>query len=560
MIKTRTFLHLLISLFALFSQAASDYYDEVFDDHGKVRPQYQMVHANWIQQSPLDKQQFLESSRRIFRGDNALDPMARVFTHEEMVRVRAGVEERGKAVLEFLKDIQSSKPKILEKFPELKSFVDRIVLRNGERLFQRRLDPKNISFLFGPDLVRDKQGNWLVIEDNIGFVGGIGDLKLAQKHYFNQFPDLRSKLQIESTEPFFDELFRAFNSEARKRNGKLIYYSYSVSGRADNEDKRLLALLEEYGVEAVSSTTPRKIKVRKEGVFVGTEKQFSEGKEEKVGFVFMMAEPMDLDTSDAAVKMNLTMKNLRYLLKDKKVSDIRKKKVKDLLDALSRRFTWEKFRQLERISKRYDSTFYQSVDPSTQGLIEAILQNKVGSSYSPGIDFVTDKEFYLQIENLVRFYLHKEPILKNIPTESFLNPKTKSLDQKLMERVFSKLDQFVIKRVDGRGGDAVWVGNKTPPSDWPALQQKIQIEPESFIVQEYVPMPRLNDLIVDSRFFAQVFEDKIVSSTVPFGRGLPIEGNGKVNLSDTGREITVLVMKPSSLAPLVGSCSAIFEK
>jgi hypothetical protein len=33
--------------------------------------------------------------------------------------------------------------------------------------------------LYGPDIIRDEAGTFRVIEDNPGFIGGVGDLRLA---------------------------------------------------------------------------------------------------------------------------------------------------------------------------------------------------------------------------------------------------------------------------------------------------------------------------------------------------------------------------------------------
>jgi hypothetical protein len=65
----------------------------------------------------------------------------------------------------------------------------------------------------------------------------------------------------------------------------------------------------------------------------------------------------------------------------------------------------------------------------------------------------------------------------------------------------------------------------------------------------------MNDVIVDMRVISDVSRDKILVTETPWGRGLPMSGNGKVNLSDQGREITILV--GAERAPF---CKSMFKK
>ena len=175
------------------------------------------------------------------------------------------------------------------------------------------------------------------------------------------------------------------------------------------------------------------------------------------------------------------------------------------------------------------------------GILRAILEGRVGSNYAPGVDFIGDKEFYVFVEKLIRFYLREEPILRNIPTERFADEKTGGVNEPLFERIFANLSQWVIKKVDGRGGDGVWVGPKISAEEVPALKAKIRHEPGGYIVQAFTPLSRMNENIVDMRVISDVGPDSILVIDTPWGRGLPMSGNGKVNLSDKGREITILV-------------------
>merc|ERR1712137_845753 len=47
------------------------------------------------------------------------------------------------------------------------------------------------SFWFGPDLIRGPDGAFYVCEDNIGYVGGMGDLQRARESLLNFFPEYK---------------------------------------------------------------------------------------------------------------------------------------------------------------------------------------------------------------------------------------------------------------------------------------------------------------------------------------------------------------------------------
>ena len=54
-----------------------------------------------------------------------------------------------------------------------------------------------------------------------------------------------------------------------------------------------------------------------------------------------------------------------------------------------------------------------------QRIIDAINQGKVAMNYSPGVDFVGDKEFTMYVDDLVRHYLKVEPTVTSIATFEF---------------------------------------------------------------------------------------------------------------------------------------------
>src|SRR5262249_3717369 len=45
------------------------------------------------------------------------------------------------------------------------------------------------------------------------------------------------------------------------------------------------------------------------------------------------------------------------------------------------------------------------------GLLDAIFEGKVASNVTAGTEFIGDKEFYMYVDDLIRFYLNEEPLV-----------------------------------------------------------------------------------------------------------------------------------------------------
>jgi uncharacterized circularly permuted ATP-grasp superfamily protein len=165
--------------------------------------------------------------------------------------------------------------------------------------------------------------------------------------------------------------------------------------------------------------------------------------------------------------------------------------------------------------------------------------------YSPGVEFVGDKEFTPYVEDLVRFYLKEESILRNVPTQSFASysngrPHLKSA---LLKTVRENKDRYVIKKVNGRGGDGIWVGAKVSATEWAEAEKAVRADPSSFQVQEFKHLSVMDDYIVDMRMIGAVDSKGVYVSPTPWGRALPLSGNGKVNISDEGLEQPLMIVR-----------------
>ncbi len=378
----------------------------------------------------------------------------------------------------------------------------------------------------------------------MGFIGGVGDLPLAQKIILNAYPEIIETLDPKKAMGFYKKLAKSVKQRAMEYDGKAIMY-FVDDYSADNEDKRIAKIFSDLGIEVVTPNSKKKLKFKKEGVFLVSKDHKGNKVKEKVGFVFLNAEHAWVDPTHPAALQRLVIEEASSMLKEKDVKQKAKDKIVKLFNSADEKTYIPNLKKLKKILDKIDPVIDEDIADKNEGFLKAILENKVGTNYSPGVDFIGDKEFYVYIEKLIEFYLQQEPIIKNIQTSKFVLDDSGKVNEGLMSEVFSSLSEYVIKKVDGRGGDSVWVGPKIQQSEIAFLQNAIRKNPDMFIVQKYTPLSYLNQNIVDLRVITDVSHKGILVTKTPWGRGLPMDGNGKVNLSDQGREITVLVAKKS---------------
>ena len=64
-----------------------------------------------------------------------------------------------------------------------------------------------------------------------------------------------------------------------------------------------------------------------------------------------------------------------------------------------------------------------------------------------------DKLVYTYVPDLIRYYLAEEPVLNNVDTWRLEDPEQR-------EEVIDRLDELVVKPVDGSGGKGIIIGPK----------------------------------------------------------------------------------------------------
>ncbi len=115
------------------------------------------------------------------------------------------------------------------------------------------------------------------------------------------------------------------------------------------------------------------------------------------------------------------------------------------------------------------------------GMIDAARAGNVTLANAVGNGVADDKLVYTYLSDIIRYYLSEEPILKNVDTWRCGEPDHR-------EEVLDRLDELVLKPVDGSGGKATVIGPRATPGELDELRTKVLADPRSWIAQPVVQL------------------------------------------------------------------------
>ena len=113
------------------------------------------------------------------------------------------------------------------------------------------------------------------------------------------------------------------------------------------------------------------------------------------------------------------------------------------------------------------------------GILNAARAGNVTIANAVGNGAADDKLIYTYVPDMIRYYLGESPLLPNVPTYRLGEP-----DQ--LEHVLGRLDQLVVKPVDGSGGKGLVIGPQATDEQLGRLRVAILGQPRQWIAQELV--------------------------------------------------------------------------
>ncbi|UQX12722.1 circularly permuted type 2 ATP-grasp protein [Candidatus Mycobacterium methanotrophicum] len=198
-------------------------------------------------------------------------------------------------------------------------------------------------------------------------------------------------------------------------------------------------------------------------------------------------------------------------------------------------------RQVDVIYRRIDDAF---LDPmqfrpdsvlGVAGLLNAARAGNVVISSAVGNGVGDDKLVYTYVPTIIEYYLGEKPLLANVDTfRCWLDDER--------EEVLDRVDELVIKPVDGSGGYGIVFGPEASTKDLTAISKKIRDDPRGWVAQPMMQLStvptqvgdKLTPRCVDLRPFAVNDGEDVWVLPGGLTRVALVEGSRVVNSSQGG--------------------------
>ncbi|WP_278959661.1 circularly permuted type 2 ATP-grasp protein, partial [Aquipseudomonas alcaligenes] len=257
---------------------ARTFYDEMYDASGAVRPHYREF-ARWLADTPAEVQaQRRREADLLFHragitftlyGDEQgterlipFDTIPRSIPASEWRIVEAGCIQRVKALNLFLADIYHEQ-RILKAgiIP-----AEQVLANEGYQLAMQGLDLHRdiYAHIAGVDLVRDGDGSFYVLEDNLRTPSGVSYMLEDRKMMMRLFPELFSLQRVAPIDHYPSLLLDTLKSSSPMDNPAVVVLT---PGRFNSAYFEHAFLAREMGVELVEGAD---LFVRDDKVFMRT--------------------------------------------------------------------------------------------------------------------------------------------------------------------------------------------------------------------------------------------------------------------------------------------------
>ena len=373
----------------LFHEYATDgFFDEMFTADGEVRPQYRAVADGLRGMESAEFQHKQEAVELAFmrggvtftvyndtRGTERIFPfdcVPRVISAEEWDTVERGLIQRITALNLFLHDI----------YHDQKILKDRIIppahvlsARHFRREFMHFQVPRDIYVhICGTDLIRDRDGRYLVLEDNLRCPSGASYMLENRAAIKRAFPEMLRQAGVRPVDDYAQSLLRAMQF---------------VAPPGYRGDAHPTVVLLTPGVFN-SAYFEHAFLARQMGIPI--------------------VEGRDLVVRDFAVFMRTTRGLVPVDVIYRRIDD-------DFLDP---------------------SVFRADSLLGVPGLVNAARAGNVTLANSIGTGVADDKLIYYHVPRMIRYYLGEDPILESVDTYLASEPKDRAYILKNLDKLVVK--------------------------------------------------------------------------------------------------------------------------
>ena len=343
-----------------------DFYDEMFSAPGVVRPHYQALLDRFSEMADgdIERKQALATDTFLNQGVTftvysdtqgterifPFDLIPRIIPRHEWEHVERGLVQRIKALNLFLHDLYHEQRIIKE------GVIPEEVVLSGKHFRKEFVGfdvPKDVYIhICGSDLIRDRDGNYLVLEDNGRCPSGVSYVLENRQVMKRVFPQLFTRNKVRPVDDYAQELLNLLR--------------YVAPANCPTPDDPTVVLL-----------TPG---IYNSAYFEHSYLARSMGIEIVVG--------QDLYVEDRVVYMKTTKGPKRVDVIYRRIDD-------DFIDP---------------------TVFRKDSVLGVPGIVEAYRCGNVNLANAIGTGIADDKVMYYFVPKMIKFYLGEDPILPNVET------------------------------------------------------------------------------------------------------------------------------------------------
>jgi uncharacterized circularly permuted ATP-grasp superfamily protein len=407
-----------------------EFFDEVFDDGGNVRPHYlelveqlsSLTPETYVQRQKASEAAFLrrgvtftvygdeQGTERVF----PFDLLPRLIPPAEWRKIESGLIQRITALNLFLDDVYHAQ-KILRDGVVPQELVESA--SHFRKAFCGINVPNRIYIhICGTDLVRDNRGDYFVLEDNARCPSGVSYVLENRQAMKRAFPHLLQALPIRPVDGY----------------GRMLRETLAYLAPPGVTDPTIVLLTPGLGNSAYF-----------EHCFLARQ----------IGVPIV--EGRDLIVRGDCVFMRTTEGLVRIHVIYRRIDD-------DFLDPL---------------------VFREDSMLGVPGLVNAFRLGNVALANCIGTGVADDKAVYAYVPKMIKYYLDQEPILPNVPT--YLGWVAEDL-----QYILENLPQLVVKAVDESGGYGMLIGPASTRAQQEEFRAKILAEPRNYIAQPTLALSR----------------------------------------------------------------------
>ncbi|MEE4024692.1 circularly permuted type 2 ATP-grasp protein [Gordonia sp. PKS22-38] len=399
-------------------------FDEMFDADGEVRAPYRGIYKAMSEYERADLDVRVDALGRAFIDQGVtfslsgkerpfpLDVVPRVISASEWSKLEAGITQRVQALELFLDDIYGEQEILRD------GVLPKRLVHSCEHFHRQAANirpPNGVRIhVAGIDLIRDENGDFRVLEDNLRSPSGVSYVMENRRTMARVFPDLFSSHRVRAVGDYPSHLLRALRASAafNEADPNIVVLTPGVANSAYFEHSLLARLM---GVELV--------------------------------------EGRDLFCRDNIVYMRTTEGEQRVDVIYRRIDD-------DFLDPMQ---------------FRPDSML------GVAGLLNAARAGNVVISSAVGNGVGDDKLIYTYVPDIIEYYLGEKPSLMNVDTlRCWLDDER--------EEVLDRIDELVVKPVEGSGGYGIVFGPDATKAELNTLARKVRNDPRGWIAQPVVQL------------------------------------------------------------------------